>query len=187
ESTQVTPLMTPIRKLGSAVLCFLLMASASWARERKLSSELNEHLDRFYSTAVTPQTAETVEVIIQFRRGTSLPALLSKVKGIGGAHRNTFDVIHGGLFRVPVDLLPILAQDPDVVYISPDRQTFKLSPDDYILDSTVTNPVINLGYTGAGIGVAVIDSGVKSNHPDLQNTNTGYSRVVYSQSFISGL
>src|SRR5439155_14465028 len=110
-----------------------------------------------------------------------------KVKGIGGTHRNTFDVIHGGLFRVPVDLLPILAQDPDVVYISPDRQTFQLSPYDYMLDSTVTNPVINLGYTGVGIGIAVIDSGVKSNHSDLQNTNTGYSRVVYSQSFISGL
>jgi len=179
--------MTPIRKLVLAVLCFLLLATPGLARERKLSSELNEHLNRFYSNAVTPQTADTVEVIIQFRRGATLPALLNKVKAIGGSHRNTLDVIHGGLFRVPVDLLPILAQDPDITYISPDRQTFKLSPGDYILDATVTNPVINLGYTGVGIGVAVIDSGVKSNHPDFQNTSTGYSRVVYSQSFISGL
>src|SRR5437764_4070235 len=124
KSTQVTPLMKLIRKLVSAVLCSLLLATAGLARERKLSSELNEHLDRFYSNAAPPQTAETVEVIIQFRRGASSPTLLSKVKGIGGTHRNTLDVIHGGLFRVPVDLLPLLAQDPDITYISPDRQTF---------------------------------------------------------------
>src|SRR5437763_11591067 len=77
KSTQVTPLMKLIRKLVSAVLCSLLLATAGLARERKLSSELNEHLDRFYSNAAPPQTAETVEVIIQFRRGASLPTLLS--------------------------------------------------------------------------------------------------------------
>src|SRR5947209_7817587 len=81
----------------------------------------------------------------------------------------------------------MLAQDPDVTYISPDRQTIQLSPNDYILDSTVTNPVISSGYTGVGIGIAIIDSGVKANHADLANLSTGYSRVVYSQSFVPGL
>jgi len=35
-----------------------------------------------------------------------------------------------------------------------------------------------------GIGVAVIDSGIAA-HPDLNNAS-GTSRVVYSQSFVSG-
>src|SRR5262249_22414185 len=48
-----------------------------------------------------------------------------------------------------------------------------------------TTAVINAGYTGNNIGVAVIDSGIRTNHPDL--AHDGYSRVVYSQSFIAGL
>jgi len=56
-----------------------------------------------------------------------------------------------------------------------------------VLDATQSTGVINAGYTGYGIGVAVIDSGIRTSHPDLMNLNTGYSRVVYSQSFIPGL
>ena len=41
------------------------------------------------------------------------------------------------------------------------------------------------GYTGAGIGVALIDSGVAS-HPDLNGGFLGLSRVVYNQSFVPG-
>jgi serine protease AprX len=39
-------------------------------------------------------------------------------------------------------------------------------------------------FNGAGVGVAVIDSGI-ADHPDL-HTAAGPSRVVYSQSFVSG-
>ncbi len=42
----------------------------------------------------------------------------------------------------------------------------------------------NMAFDGTGIGVAIIDSGIAT-HPDLNNAN-GVSRVVYSQSFVSG-
>src|SRR6202034_3686476 len=42
------------------------------------------------------------------------------------------------------------------------------------------------GYTGAGVGVALIDSGVMSNHPDLYMGILPISRVVYQQSFVPG-
>ena len=126
--------MTPNRKLKYilAVLSVLLLATAALARERKLSSELNQHLAKL-NAAATPEiasqkAAEMVDVIIQFRNGAQLPSQLDKVKGIGGQHKNTFNIINGGLFRVPVSLLSMLAHDPDVTYISPDRQTIKLSP-----------------------------------------------------------
>jgi serine protease AprX len=38
------------------------------------------------------------------------------------------------------------------------------------------------GYTGAGVTVAVIDSGINDSHPDLHNAN-GTSRVLYHQDF----
>jgi serine protease AprX len=41
------------------------------------------------------------------------------------------------------------------------------------------------GWTGSGVGVAVIDSGV-TDRPDLHNQATGNSRVVYSESFLAG-
>ncbi len=41
----------------------------------------------------------------------------------------------------------------------------------------------NAGYNGAGIGVAVIDSGINDTHPDLWDSNERYSRVVYHQDF----
>ena len=39
------------------------------------------------------------------------------------------------------------------------------------------------GYNGAGIGVAVIDSGINDSHPDLWNSTETHSRVVYHQDF----
>src|SRR5262249_4731561 len=118
--------------------------------------------------------------------GAKLDQGIVRIAGIGGQHKNRLEIINGGLFRVPAGMLPALANDPDITYISPDRQTIQLSPKDFVLDTTSTNPVLQLGYTGVGIGVAVIDSGVKASHPDFANSY-GNSRVVYSQSFISGL
>jgi len=43
----------------------------------------------------------------------------------------------------------------------------------------------NLGLDGTGVGVAVIDSGIAL-VDDLKNANQTASRVVYSQSFVSG-
>ena len=41
----------------------------------------------------------------------------------------------------------------------------------------------NAGYNGAGVGVAVIDSGINDSHPDLKNSAETTSRVVYRQDF----
>ena len=108
-----------------------------------------------------------------------------KMKGLGASQRNSLDVVNGGLFRIPASLLPTLANDPDVVYVSPDRKVMHTSIWDYVLDASQATQVIQAGYDGSGIGIAIIDSGVRANHPDLQNSH-GYSRVVYSQSFIPG-
>jgi serine protease AprX len=164
----------------------LLASSPAWAGQRKLSPELNDKLTSLGGNPpLAPPPDQQVDVIIQYRPGAKLNAGIQRVIGAGGTHKSRFDIINGGLFSVPASLLPTLANDPDVVYISPDRKTIKLSPDDYILDATSINPILQLGYSGVGIGIALIDSGVNANHPDLQSTQRGGgSRVVYSQSFI---
>src|SRR5262245_19319476 len=176
-----------------SVVCALLLglaaSSAAWGAHHRLSPELNDKVASLNSNPPVQSGQDSqVDVIIRFRPGAKLTDGITRVTGAGGTHKSRLDVINGSLFHVPASLLPKLADDPDVVYISLDRKTIKLSPDDYILDTTSTNPVLQLGYTGVGIGIAVIDSGVKTSHPDLAvNQSGGGSRVVYSQSFIPGL
>src|SRR5437588_1044245 len=77
-----------------------------------------------------------------------------------------------------------LSNQSNVVYISKDRP---LAP---FFDNAA--PAVNASaawksnYTGAGIGVALIDSGV-NNHPDLATTGfLPFSRIVYNKSFVPG-
>ena len=172
--------MTRIRLLLAMVL--LLAASFGSAQEKKLSSELNSRLGR--SAALS--SSEMIDVVIQFRQGTPLSNHVAKLLGLGAKHKNSFETIHGGLFQIPASLLPILANDPDIAYISPDRPIKHTSWWDFALDASQATPVINAGYTGDDIGVAIIDSGVHGSHPDFQDTRAGSTRVVYSQSFVPG-
>jgi serine protease AprX len=170
----------------SIVLVAMLATSMSLAAPKKLSPELNSKLAGLTAPDIQQKSAELVDVIIQFRQGKDLNSHVQKMLGLGASHHGSFDVIHGGLFRIPANLLSTLANDPDVVYVTPDRKVIHTSVWDYILDASQASSVINAGYDGSGIGIAVIDSGIRANHPDLQSLYTGYSRVVYSQSFVSG-
>lgn len=180
------------RALLAVALVVILGSTTAFAAHRKLSPELNDKLGNLGTNVPGQQPNGLIDVIIQFKPGTKLDNGITKVTGAGGQHKSRLDVINGSLFSVPVSLLSTLAEDPNVTYISPNRQTIKMGKMDFIMDATNTTSIINLGYTGSGIGVAVIDSGVKGNHPDFSNSNYSYgggngSRVVYSQSFIAGL
>src|SRR5207248_2888342 len=75
-----------------------------------------------------------------------------------------------------------LQNNPAVAYVTPIR------PLKGSLDITTASVNANLawqfGWNGAGVGVAVIDSGIADKH-DLTNSNGPASRVVYHQSFVS--
>src|SRR5207247_6184275 len=109
------------------------------------------------------------------------------VQDKGGALKTNRDVIKGAHYSVPGESLDALADDPDVVYISPDR---RLSGS---LDNTAAavNAKVawQAGWDGTGIGVAVIDSGI-TYHGDLYGTTgsggTGKLRIIYNQDFVGG-
>ena len=76
-----------------------------------------------------------------------------------------------------------LSNQSNVVYISSDRP---LAPSLSNAAVAVNAPFAwQSNYTGAGVGVALIDSGVSS-HPDLYLGILPLSRVVYQQSFVPG-
>ena len=123
--------------------------------------------------------ADNVEVIVQYKV-VPTEAHHQRVAALGGTLRNRMDHIKGAHYTLPKSALATLANDPDVAYISPNRSLKAMF--DQITDGTVHSDYANsIGQTGAGIGVAIIDSGIV----DLPDFHTGStSRIVYQQSFL---
>jgi len=127
-----------------------------------------------------------VTVIVQHRQMPT-SAHLKAMQGRGATIKAQFHTIRAVTMRVPVSMLAELAKDPNVSYVTPDRtQKMAANPVTEEFATAVEADVAasQYGFTGAGIGVAVIDSGIAA-HPDLNDAN-GNSRVVYSQSFVAG-
>jgi len=127
-----------------------------------------------------------VTVNVQFR---SFPnkSYLNKAQTGGATLRWQLPTIVAVTLTVPVSMLPTLESESNVVYISPDR-ALKMSSNPQVEEfaTAVESDIAASQYAfdGTGIGVAVIDSGI-ADHADLHGA-TGGSRVVYSQSFVTG-
>src|ERR1700674_3399279 len=97
-----------------------------------------------------------VDVIVQFKNAPTKNDL--KKLGPYGQMKKIFNGIKAAQVTLSVSTIQSLASDPDIAYISPNRPT-KGS-----LDTTTATVGANLvwsyGYSGAGVGVAVIDSGI---------------------------
>jgi serine protease AprX len=166
------------RVLGLALL--VVMAIPSYAGTKsvptKFSRDLQQHVE----------ANGMVTVIVQHRQMPT-NAHLKSLHGRGATIKSQFHAIRAVHMRVPASMLAELANDPNVTYITPDRtQKMAANPVTEEFATAVTADVAasQYGFTGSGVGVAVIDSGIAA-HPDLNNAS-GVSRVVYSQSFVAG-
>src|SRR5229473_1055524 len=111
----------------------------------------------------------TVDVIIQFNQ-TPTDAHHQKVQNKGGVLKTKLDFIKGAHYSVPVESLDALADDPDVAYISPNRPV--RGSLDHVVTAVNGDLAYASGWNGAGIGIAVVDSGVSSNYDMNSDANT---------------
>ena len=134
-----------------------------------------------------------VQVVVQYAPGTQLSCsgllgllgcVVNDVLKLGGAVLGQLPLVNGLVASLDHNGIVSLSNQSNVVYISKDRT---LTP---FFDNAA--PAVNASaawqsnYTGSGIGVALIDSGV-NNHPDLATTGfLPFSRVVYNKSFVPG-
>src|SRR6202011_1439214 len=103
-----------------------------------------------------PQLA--VDVIVQFRQ-TPGPLHHQKVRNHGGSLRSELHLVRGAAYTIPASSIEALSNDPDVVYVSPDRKVKGTL--DLTTQAVNANQVWQqFGLNGSGIGVAVIDSGI---------------------------
>ncbi len=83
-------------------------------------------------------------------------------------------MIKGAAFTIPVSALAALEADPEIASVTIDHPMNVM--DDLTNDATGVESAWSAGYNGAGVGVAVIDSGINDSHPDLQNPDRYFAR-----------
>src|SRR5437660_4918349 len=173
----------------AGLIVLLLSASMCFARpggtkgKGRSDDRTSTELEQLVAAAQnTPLANEKLEVIVQFRaRPTRLERL--RMTNLGGTYIRHLRLIRGEVFDLPLSAIAQMAEDPDVLYISPNRSVSGAA--DYAEQTVGANIEQAAGWDGTGIGVAVIDSGI-SDHPDLHDPATGLSRVVYSETFVPG-
>ncbi|MGA8027892.1 MAG: S8 family peptidase [Bryobacteraceae bacterium] len=160
--------------MKKAALALIFAGCACWAApaHKKISKDLDD-----------VDALSNVKIIIQWKSNpdTKTQRILNRGGVLHAVHRS----IKAGTYTVPASILHDLENDPDVVYITPDRPvSFKL---DYTAAAINASYAWNSGYNGAGIGVAVLDSGINPSDPNLgQGPSNSGSRVVYTQDFVGG-
>lgn len=142
----------------------------------RIASELSGLLAKAHHGSARGQT---VKVIVQYKQ-VPTRAHYATMRGRGGRLQSKLHMIKSAAFTIPVSALAALEADPEVVSVTIDHPMNVM--DDLTNDATGVDSAWNAGFNGAGIGVAVIDSGINDSHPDLQNPD-GTSRVVYHQDF----
>ena len=155
-----------IRKLLRTCYIGSLVISGAIGQTQKLATDVR-HIS----------ASAKVDVIVQF---VSAPADtdIATLDRQGAKLKTKFKNIRAGLFNTTGSSLANIASNPRVAYISLDRPVSGAL--EFAEPTVGANTAFDYGWTGSGIGVAVIDSGIASEHPDLRY------RVVYSQNFVAG-
>jgi subtilisin family serine protease len=154
-----------MKRLISLLFLGVLVYNAPLPAASKLASDLNQEL-------ATSNPSSNIRVIVQWKSGATTVGG-QKILSLGGLINAVFSTLNAALYTLPVSAVLNLQNDPDVVYITPDR----------VLQGKLDNSTAavnapaawNAGYNGAGVGVAVLDSGI--------NANPNLKRIAFSFDF----
>src|SRR5262245_14114793 len=150
----------------------------SFVRNYRMDDEINRRSsDR--------NVLHTTKVIVTLVPGAELPSEFKRFD-----RGRNLDLINGKALELPNYVINKLAAYPGVFRIHYDRPA---ESHNYRTAITVGARTVqdSLGYTGAGVGVAIIDSGITAWHDDLTNNSSKYypygnQRVSKFVDFVSG-
>src|SRR5215204_1345412 len=162
--------------LVSVYLAPLATNAAAASPKQKKAQERSSKLAPEFETAGPAD--ELVRVLIQ-TKGRPSAAHADAVASEGGVRGRAFEALDVMTALVPRGSLASLATREDVAYISPDRQVAgamavtREATGAALAQAGLQNTP---GVTGKGVGIAIVDSGISTSHPDFQSKN-GKSRV----------
>jgi len=153
---------------------------ASQVVQYKVDAEVSRRKDR--------SALDRTPVIVTLLPGAQLPPEFRRFAR--GGHK--LDIINGQVLDLPNGVIRRLESRPEIFRVHYDRP---IHAHNYRTSVTVGAHTVRntLGYTGAGIGVAVIDSGISGWHNDLtrgnvsQNYPYGDQRVAKFVDFVNGV
>jgi serine protease AprX len=130
-------------------------------------------------------SVNTTRVIVTLKPGTELKPEFARF-----SRASNLDLLNGRVLELPNGLLKKLSDQPGVLTVHFDRP---IKAHNYRTAVTVGARTVQdtMGYTGAGVGVAIIDSGITNWHDDLTNTTSklfpyGNQRVAKFVDFVNG-
>lgn len=158
--------MRPIHFITTLSLVSLI-APAGWGQSLKLDTFLKRQ---------TGKSRGWSSVIVRSSKGIS-PQERQQLLALGGDIYRSLPLIHSVALRIPTRKLAPLAALPFVERLSADVTVQK--SDEFTVGHSGAELAWSYGFTGDGVGVAVLDSGVAPLHPDLR------SRVTIAPNFAS--
>jgi subtilisin family serine protease len=153
----IQTLISPARLLATVAVAAVLVSP-----EPALAGpEANTRLDAVLRHRAR-QVTGTSRVIVEFKGAADVRA----ITGRGGVTGKRLAILKAQVAEVANTKLASLANDPRVARVYADRPTFAtVERTGAVVGATLARE--NLGVTGNGVGVAVIDSGVSGWHDDL--------------------
>jgi serine protease AprX len=165
----------PWARLALALALFVGLAVPGYAKDRDDNRGYHQKLDKVLNKR-SLQGGGTSRVIIRFKAGWGEP---DEIRKHGAKLGRKLRLINGRVVELPNSVIRRIADHPAVQSIHYDRPTMgEMNRTAVTVGARAVQS--ELGYTGAGVGVAVIDSGLTSWHDDLGQN--GYSTLVRTKS-----
>jgi serine protease AprX len=168
----------------SIALILLLGISPALAETGGKSGVASDLLERINRES----PANSVRLLLNLT-GADAKQVAARVKELGGTVRRHFGHVGVMVVDLPLGAVEALADTEGVEYVAPDRQITGLAS--HLETTTGASVAYNSGLSwvtlpgidGSGVGVAVLDSGIDSDHVDFRVDTKGIRRVVFSWDF----
>jgi len=129
--------------------------------------------------------AERLDVVVGFASAADAAAARRRLGAI--QLREEFDLIPGFSATMTVGQVRALTQMPGVLRVeevAPVVAFMETARRDFGIDRVQSTAVGGLGYTGADIGICIVDTGIFGGHEQFLDPITGTSKVVGFQDFV---
>jgi serine protease AprX len=182
-SARAKAVWSPRRRLAPVALLVLFGLALPL---RALAADPHSKLDAELTRRTQRNPRETTSVIVTLVPGAQLPPEFKRFARAKGR----LGIINGQVLDLPNNVLRQLEARPEIFRIHYDRPT---AAHNFRTSITTGARAVQqgLGFTGAGVGVAIIDSGIASWHNDLTSRVPamypyGDQRVAAFVDFVNG-